>query len=42
MSYCSKEIKKGIKIHCIDTKLFKTNLIAVFLTVPLKKETVTR
>ena len=36
------EIKKGIKFHEIETNKFKTNLFAIFLTVPLKKETVTK
>ena len=41
MAYETKKIKKGITIHTIETEKFKTNLIAVFLTVPLKRETVT-
>jgi len=41
MNYSSKEIKKGIKVHFINTDLFKTNLIAVFLTEKLSKENVT-
>lgn len=36
------EIKEGIKIHQIETKKFKTNLFAVFLSIPLKRETVTK
>lgn len=35
------EIKKGIHLHLIHTPKFKTNLLAVFLTTPLQKETVT-
>ena len=35
------EIKKGINLHIIQTNKFKTNLLAVFLTTPLKKEKVT-
>lgn len=35
------EIKKGINLHIIKTNKFKTNLLAVFLTVPLQKEKVT-
>lgn len=35
------EIKKGIYLHRIHTPKFKTNLLAVFLTTPLLKETVT-
>lgn len=41
MSYKTEEIKKSVKLHCIGTEKFKTNLIAVFLTVPLNRETVT-
>lgn len=41
MSYKTEEIKQGINFHCIETQKFKTNLISVFLTVPLSKETVT-
>ena len=36
------EIKKGINLHIIKTNKFKTNLLAVFLTTPLDKETVTK
>ena len=35
-------IKKGIDLHLIETNKFKTNLLAVFLTTPLQKETVTK
>ena len=35
------EIKKGINLHVIKTNKFKTNLLSVFLSTPLKKETVT-
>ncbi len=38
----AKEIKQGIKVHQIDTNKFKTNLFAVFLSVPLKRETITK
>lgn len=41
MSYTSEEIKKGIKLHCIDTNKFKTNLMAVFITLPLNREKIT-
>ena len=41
MSYTIEEIKQGIKLHCIDTNKFKTNLMAVFITLPLNRETVT-
>ena len=42
MEYKEIEIKKGIKLHLIQTDKFKTNLVAVFLTLPLTKETVTK
>ena len=41
MKYYKENIKKGIEFHKINTNNFKTNLFAVFLTTPLKKETVT-
>jgi len=41
MSYKTEELKKSIKLHCIGTEKFKTNLIAVFLTVPLDRTAVT-
>ncbi len=42
MRYQEKEIKKGIKLHEIQTDKFKTNLIAVFLSMPITKENVTQ
>lgn len=41
MSYAIKEIKQGVKLHCIETKKFKTNLMTVVLTLPLNRERVT-
>lgn len=41
MQYKEKEIKEGIKIHEIQTNKFKTNLIAVFLSMPITREHVT-
>ena len=35
-------LKDGIKLHLIETDLFKTNLICVMLTVPMSKDTVTK
>ena len=35
------EIKKGINLHIIKTNKFKTNLLSVFLSTPLKEDTVT-
>lgn len=42
MEYNQLEIKKGIKLHTIQTNKFKTNLIAVMLTTSLSKENVTK
>lgn len=42
MQYNEKEIKKGIKLHEIQTHKFKTNLIAVFLSMPITRENVTK
>ena len=36
-----QEIKQGIKLHTINTNKFKTNLVAVFLTVQITRENVT-
>lgn len=41
MSYKTEEIKNSVKLHCIGTEKFKTNLIAVFLSIPLDRKTVT-
>ena len=41
MEYKEQELKKGIKLHTINTDKFKTNLIAVFLTTKLDRKTVT-
>lgn len=42
MQYTEKEIKKGIKLHEIKTEKFKTNLIAVFLSMPIRREDITK
>lgn len=42
MEYNQLEIKKGIKLHTMQTNKFKTNLIAVMLTTKLDKENVTK
>ena len=42
MKYKKLEIKKGINLHLIQTDKFKTNLMAIFLTLPLTKENVTK
>ena len=36
-----QDIKEGIRLHYIKTDKFKTNLMTLFLTSPLKRETVT-
>ena len=41
MSYNIEQIKQGIKLHCIDTNKFKTNLMSVIITVPLNREKIT-
>ena len=41
MAYTTEEIKQGIKLHCIDTNKFKTNLMSVIITLPLSREKVT-
>ena len=42
MEYNVKQIKKGIKIHVLNTDKFKTNLVAIFLTTKLNRENVTK
>ena len=42
MNYEKDEIKEGITLHQITTEKFKTNLCAVFLATPLKRETITK
>lgn len=42
MNKKSFEIKPGIKLHLIETDFFKTNLVCVIITVPLKEEIVTK
>lgn len=42
MNYIKEEIKKGVTVHKINTNKFKTNLYAVFITTPLKRENVTK
>lgn len=41
MNYQKQEIKPGITLHQIYTENYKTNLNAIFLATPLKKENVT-
>lgn len=42
MEYKSKEIKRGIKVHYIKTDLFKTDLISIFITRKLNRDTITK
>ncbi len=42
MNYQKEEIKQGITLHQIYTEGYKTNLYAVFLATPLKRENVTK
>ncbi|MDR0978475.1 MAG: insulinase family protein [Lachnospiraceae bacterium] len=42
MSYTVEEKKQGIKIHYIQDKKYKTNLITMFITNPLNEQTVTK
>lgn len=42
MKYQQTELKKGIKLHTIETDKFKTNLIAILLTTKLNRENVTK
>ena len=42
MKNIEKEIKPGIKLHTIKTEKFKTNLIAIFLSMSLTRENLTK
>jgi len=42
MSYNIEEIKKSVKVHFIETKKFKTNIMAIFLSMPLTREGITK
>lgn len=42
MEYKENELKRGIKIHTVNTDKFKTNLMSVFLTTKLERENVTK
>ena len=42
MKYNSKEIKQGVKIHFLNTNKFKTNLMAVTISTPVKRDNVTK
>lgn len=42
MNYQKQQIKEGINLHTIETNKFKTNLLSVFLTMPLSRDLVTK
>ena len=42
MNYEKINIKQGINLHKINTNKFKTNLYAIFLSVPLNRENITK
>lgn len=42
MNYNKQEIKEGVVLHTIPTNKFKTNLLSVFITTPLTRQTVTK
>ena len=42
MKYTVTDIKEGIKLHTINTNKFKTNIIAIFLSLPITRENVTK
>ena len=42
LNYKKVEIKKGVKLHLINTEKFKTNLIAIMLSTKLDRKNVTK
>ena len=42
MEYRKMNIKEGVNLHTIKTEIFKTNLVAVYLSSPLTKKEVTQ
>lgn len=42
MKQKEKKLENGIKVHLITTDFFKTDLSVIFMTVPLKRDTVTK
>ena len=42
MNYQKQQIKEGINLHTIQTNKFKTNLLSVFLTMPLSRDLITK
>lgn len=41
MNNITREIEKGVKIHYLKNDIFKTNIISIFISTPLERETVT-
>lgn len=41
MQYNKQQIKEGVNLHIIKTDRFKTNLLSIFITTPLNRETIT-
>lgn len=42
MNYRYQSLKEGIKLHTIKTNKFKTNIIAIFITIPLDRVNITK
>lgn len=42
MNYQKSQIKEGVNLHVIQNNKFKTNLISVFLTLPLTRQNITK
>lgn len=42
MNYQKSKLKDGINLHVISNNKFKTNLISIFLTLPLTREFITK
>ena len=42
MNYQKSKIKEGINLHVMKTNKFKTNLVTIFLTLPLTRQNVTK
>lgn len=38
----SKEIKNGVNLHIIEAPKFKTNLMSVYISIPLSRDTITK
>lgn len=42
MKKITENLKDGIKVHFIETDAYKTDLVCIIITTPLKRETVTK